>query len=140
MAIAANLESLGKRDEALTVYQRLAADDPQGFIAPIAMIAEVHILTEKKQVEEARRVCETILTKYRDSLVASEATRQLRLLKGGDEPAKPVTLPATATVATPASSAPPAAAPAVPPAAVPAAPPAAVPAPQNTPKKMAPPK
>ena len=130
MAIAANLESLGKRDEALTVYQRLAADDPQGFIAPIAMISEVHILKEKNQIEEARRVCETILTKYRDSLVASEATRQLRLLKSGDEPAKPGALP----VATPAPAT--SAAPSGPPAAVPAAPPAAVP----TAKKMAPPK
>jgi predicted negative regulator of RcsB-dependent stress response len=86
MAMAANLESLGKRDEALTVYQRLAADDPQGFIAPIAMISEVHILKEKNQIEEARRVCETILTKYRESLVASEATRQLRLLKPAAPP------------------------------------------------------
>lgn len=138
MAMAANLESLGKRDEALTVYQRLAADDPQGFIAPIAMIAEVHILQEKNQVEEARRVCETILTKYRDSLVASEATRQLRLLKGGDEPAKPVVLPVTGTVATPAPAT--SVAPSGPPAAVPAAPPAAGPPVRNMPKATAPPK
>jgi predicted negative regulator of RcsB-dependent stress response len=124
MAMAANLESLGKRDEALTVYQRLAADDPQGFIAPIAMISEVHILKEKNQVEEARRVCETIQTKYRDSLVASDAARQLKLLKGG-EPATPPATPATATVATPAL--PPNVAPsplpsAAPPGAVPVAP------------------
>jgi predicted negative regulator of RcsB-dependent stress response len=88
MAMAANLESLGKRDEALTVYQRLAADDPQGFSAPIALLSEVHILKDKNQSDEARRVCETILTKYRESLVASEASRQLRLLKGS-EPAQP---------------------------------------------------
>jgi TolA-binding protein len=81
IAMAVNLESLGKSDEALTIYQRVAADDPQGFSAPVAMISEVHILKEKNQLEEARRVCETILTKYRDSLLASEATRQLRLLK-----------------------------------------------------------
>jgi predicted negative regulator of RcsB-dependent stress response len=81
LAMAANLESLGKRDEALAAYQRLATDDPQGFSAPFAMISQLHILKEKNQLEEARRLCETILTKYRDSLVASEATRQLRLLK-----------------------------------------------------------
>ena len=104
MTMAANLESLGKRDEALTVYQRLAADDPQGFIAPMAMISEVHLLKEKNQIEEARRVCESILTKYRDSLVASEATRQLRLLKGGDEPTTSAA-PVTATGATPAPAA-----------------------------------
>jgi predicted negative regulator of RcsB-dependent stress response len=143
MAMAANLESLGKRDEALTVYQRLAADDPQGFIAPIAMISEVHILREKNQIEEARRVCEAILTKYRDSLVANEATRQLRLLKGGSEPAMPVAQPVTATVATPASAASVPSLllrPSAPPTAAPAGPPAAVPPARNMPKTTAPPK
>jgi predicted negative regulator of RcsB-dependent stress response len=86
MAMAANLESLGKRDEALTLYQRLVADDPEGFITPTALIAEVPILKAKNQLEEARRVCETILTKYRESLVANEATRQLRLLKPAAPP------------------------------------------------------
>lgn len=146
MAMAANLESLGKRDEALTVYQRLAADDPQGFIAPVALISEVHILKDKNQIEEARRVCESILTQYRESLVASEATRQLRLLKG-NEPEKPPQLtPATGATPMPAtsaagpSSAPPAAAPAGPPAAVPAGPPAVAPPVGNTPKITTPPK
>ncbi|HEX7517862.1 MAG TPA: tetratricopeptide repeat protein [Chthoniobacterales bacterium] len=140
MAMAANLESLGKRDEALTVYQRLAADDPQGFIAPIAMISEVQILKEKNQIEEARRVCETILTKYRDSLVASEATRQLRLLKSGDEPANPAAPPVTATVAPAASIPSLLLRPPAPPTAAPAAPPAAVPPVRNMPKTTAPPK
>jgi predicted negative regulator of RcsB-dependent stress response len=101
MAMAANLESLGKRDEALAAYQRLAADDPQGFSAPLAMISQVHILKEKNQLEEARRACETILTKYRESLVANEATRQLRMLKpppSADE--------ASAAIPTPAPSVP----------------------------------
>ncbi len=47
MAMAANLESLGKRDEALTLYQRIAADNPQGFTAPLALIATVPLLREK---------------------------------------------------------------------------------------------
>jgi predicted negative regulator of RcsB-dependent stress response len=95
MAMAAILEALGKRDEALAAYQRLAADDPQGFTAPIALISQVHMLKEKNQLDEARQVCETILTKYRDSLVANEATRQLRLLK-------PPTPPEAATAKAPA--------------------------------------
>jgi len=90
MAMAANLESLGKSDEALAAYQRLAADDPQGFSAPAAMISQVYILKQKNQAAEARQVCETILTKYRDSLVATEATRQLRLLKPPAPPEAPV--------------------------------------------------
>ena len=36
MAMAANLEALGKNDEALAAYQRLAADEPEGFSAPVA--------------------------------------------------------------------------------------------------------
>lgn len=93
MAMAGNLESLGKRDEALTVYQRLAADDPQDFMAPAAMIAEVPILKAKNQTEDARRVCETILSTYKESLVASEATRQLRLIKPPASPEAPPVQP-----------------------------------------------
>lgn len=138
MAMAANLESLGKRDEALTVYQRLAADDPQGFIAPVAMISEVHILKEKNQIEEARRVCETILTKYRDSLVASEATRQLRLLKPAAPPeATTSKIPAPAANVPSLLLRPPDLPTAAPPA---AAPPAAAPPVRSMPKKTARPK
>lgn len=132
MAMAANLEALGKPDEALAAYQRLATDDPQSYTAPLAMISQVHFLKEKNQVDEARRVCETILTKYRDSLVASEATRQLRLMKGSE----PVLPPSSAADAIPAPATT-NVAPAAPPAAAPAAPPAAV---ANTPQTAASPK
>ena len=136
MAMAANLESLGKTDEALAAYQRLAADDPQGFTAPVALISEVRLLKEKNQNEEAQRVCETILTKYRESLVAGEATRQLRLLK---PPVETIPAPTPApTAAVPPlllrPSDPPAAA------APTAAPPAAVPPAGNTPATTARPK
>lgn len=85
MAMGANLESLGKPDEALAMYQRVSAGDPHGFNAPMALLAQVHLLKEKNQIDEARRICETILTQYRDSFVAGEASRQLRMLK----PTKP---------------------------------------------------
>lgn len=138
MAMAANLEALGKPDEALAAYQRLASDDAQGYSAPLAMISQVHILKEKNQTDEARRVCETILTKYRDSLVANEATRQLRLLK---PPASADT--ATAAVPTPGPSVPsllmrPTDLPAASPAAVPPAiaQPKAAPSVQGIPRKF----
>jgi len=131
MAIAANLESLGKPDEALTAYQRLAADDPQSFAAPVAMISEVHIFKEKNQIDEARRVCEAVLTQYRDSLVAGEATRQLGLIRGND-PGK--TLQLTPQNLTPITGPPPGMKLSAPPAAVPAGPPGAVP-PVSEPKK-----
>ncbi len=91
MAIAANLESLGKKDEALTTYQRLVANYPKDFNVPMAMISQVHLLVEKNKTEEARRICENIMTQYRESPVASEAARQLRLLgpgKAAEPPAK----------------------------------------------------
>ena len=128
LAMAANLESLAQRDEALAMYQRLAASDPQNFIAPVALLSTVHILKEKNQMEEARRVCETILTQHRDSAIAGEATRQLRLLKGGEEIAQPAVQPVAGTPSAPSaapapaqSALPSAAAPPVPRASLPAA-------------------
>lgn len=100
LAMAANLESLGKRDEALAAYQQLAASEPKAFTAPTALMSTVHILKEKNQIEEARRVCETILTQYRESVVTMEATRELRSLKVPDS-AKPAPPPPVATTSTP---------------------------------------
>lgn len=118
LALAGNLEALGKKDEALAAYQRLVADDPKGFAAPVALYSEIHLLKEKKQIDEARRVCETLMTQYRESRLAPDAAYQLRLLK-------PATPPATAASPT-AAPPPPAAAPSAPPAqsVAPAAPPA----------------
>ena len=86
MAMAANLESLGKTDEALSMYQKIASTYPKNFNA---------ILKVKNQTEEARRVCEKILTDYRESFWAGEAGRELRLLKpmGSSKPAARSTVP-----------------------------------------------
>jgi TolA-binding protein len=101
MAVAANLESMGKVDEALSMYEKIGASDPANFNAPLALISEVSLLKAKNRIEEARRVCETILIKYRlpgdqradgvhddrvASLFAAEAMRQLRLLKPSGPP------------------------------------------------------
>lgn len=99
LAIAGNLESLGKSDEALETYRRTAAEHPRNFNAPIALLSEVHLLKQKGQIEEARRVCETVLTQYRESYAAQEATQLLKALK----PAAPA----------PSAVAPPSASPAV---------------------------
>ena len=120
MAMAGNLEALGKTDEALTAYQRLAASEPRAFTAPAALFSQVHLLKEKNQIEEARRVCEAVMTQYRESRFAAEAAYQLRLLKVKNEP------PAAASPTTAVSPAPPAApsvAPSVPNAPQPAGPP-----------------
>lgn len=96
LAMAGNLEALGKKDEALATYQRLATSDPKAFTAPIALFSQIHLLKEKNQIEEARRVCESIITQYRESRFAQEATFQLRQLKVKSEPA-----PAAAPSASP---------------------------------------
>jgi len=90
MAMAANLESLGKPDEALAIYQRLVTDDPESSLAPAALMAEVPIFKAKNQTEEARKACETILSKYQEHLFSGEAQAKLRLLK---PPAPPQTTP-----------------------------------------------
>src|SRR6266550_3922585 len=96
MAIAANLESMGKSDEALSTYQQIASTYPNSFNAPLALLSQVYILKTKNRTEEARRICETILTQHRTSFWAGEAMQELRLLK-----------PSGPSEAAPASTAPP---------------------------------
>lgn len=98
MGVAGNLESLGKSDEALSTYQRLVNEYPQSFNAPLALLAEVPLLKAKGRPDEARRACETILSQYRDSILMSEALREMQ------------TLPAAAAKPVPAAKAQPSAA------------------------------
>jgi len=127
LAMAGNLEALGKKDEALATYQGLVTSDPKGFTAPVALFSQIHLLKEKKQIAEARRICETIMTQYRESRFAAEAAYQLRLLKVGNEPsATPAPVPPSAAASAPPapqSTGPSAAAPPVPKSSPPAAPP-----------------
>jgi len=81
LAMAANLESMGKTDEALALYQQIASAYPNNYAAPMAMLSQVYILKAKNRNEDARRICDTMLTQYRTSFWASEAMQQLRLLK-----------------------------------------------------------
>lgn len=89
MAMAANLESLDKPDEALSVYQRVVSEFPKSYNAPIALLSQVHLLKAKNKIEEARRVCEMIMTQYRESAVSGEASRQLRALHPASDGAIP---------------------------------------------------
>jgi TolA-binding protein len=92
MAMAANLESMGETDEALSMYQRIASTDPKNFNAPLALLSQVYLLKAKNRTEEARHICENILTQYGTSFWAGEAMQELRLLKPS-RPAEPVTGP-----------------------------------------------
>src|SRR6266478_5768978 len=95
MAMAANLESIGKNDQALSMYQQIASTYPNSFNAPLALLSQVYLLKPKNQTEEARRLCETILTQHRTSFWAGEAMQELRLLKpsGPSEAAPASTIP-----------------------------------------------
>jgi hypothetical protein len=68
-------------DEALALFQQIGSAYPNTYAAPLAMLSQVYILKAKDRNEDARRICETILTQYRTSFWASEAMQQLRLLK-----------------------------------------------------------
>jgi len=94
MAMAANLEGMGKQDEALATYQQIASANAGSFNAPIALIEQAHILQQKNRVDDARRVCETIMTQYRDSYAAMEASQLLRtFLKSAKVPTPSVGAP-----------------------------------------------
>jgi predicted negative regulator of RcsB-dependent stress response len=100
LGMAANFESMGKPDEALSTLQRLVANNPKSFVAPLALFSQVHLLKAKGKIEEARRVCENFLTQYRESYLAGEVSRELRLMKPPSPPA-PAPAPPAGTIATP---------------------------------------
>ena len=102
MAIAANFDSLGRPDDALETYRRIAADHKDSYNAPLALISQVPLLKAKGQIEEARRVCETVMSQYKDSFASQEAQRYLRTLKPPTNAAPPA-----APAAAPAGNAPP---------------------------------
>ena len=100
MAMATNLESMDKTDDALSMYQQVAVGFPKSYIAPFALLAQAELLKAKGRTDEARRVCENIMTQYRETIVAGEANRQLRLLK----PAAPPPSKAPSTAPTPSAA------------------------------------
>lgn len=115
MAMAGNLDSMGKTDEALAMYQQIASAYPNTYTAPLAMLLQIYILKAKNRNEDARRICESILTQYRTSFWAGEAMQQLRILK-------PITASTPPPEAATGSTVPPMLA--IPPGAAPQAPPA----------------
>lgn len=121
MAIAVNFESMGRADEALSMYRQIAEIDatreeslvekvknifvtppapPKNFNAPRALISQVHLLKAKNQNDAARQICETIIAQYSDSAWAGEAFREMRALKPS-EPAQLPQVPARSTSSLP---------------------------------------
>jgi len=115
MAMAANLDSMGKTNEALVIYQQIASTYPNSYAAPLAMLSQIYILKSKNRNDDARRVAETMLTQFRTSFWANEAMQQLRLLKPITA-STPTPAPPTAPMAPPMLANPGAPAPQAPPA------------------------
>ncbi len=81
ISMAANLETMGKQDEALATYQHVASAHSGSFNAPLALLAQAQIWQRKDRADDARRICETIMTQYQQSYAAAEAAQLLRTLK-----------------------------------------------------------
>jgi len=78
----------------LSLYRQIAAKYSTSFNAPLSLISAVRLLKAKNQLDEARRVCETIINQYSTSFWASEATRELISLKpAAPAPSTPKTAP-----------------------------------------------
>src|SRR5260370_5730107 len=86
---------MGKTDEALAMYQQIASAYSNSYTAPLAMLSQIYILKAKNRNDDARRICETILTQYRTSFWAGEAMQQLRLIKPSSSPPPGATQTAT---------------------------------------------
>jgi predicted negative regulator of RcsB-dependent stress response len=100
LAMAANLESLDKDDEALAIYQQVAGKYGSTYCGPLAFISQVPILKAKNRINEARRVCEEMITKYRmpgqqgesasdtrmETVWVGQAMQELRALKPPEQP------------------------------------------------------
>lgn len=81
MAMAANLGSMGKKDEALAMYQDVAQNHRDSYNAALALLSQVPLLKAKNQIDAARRACETVINEHPTSLFASDAMQQLTTLK-----------------------------------------------------------
>src|SRR5260370_2587078 len=51
LAMAANLESMGKNDEALSIYQQVASKYPNTYNGPLPLISQVPLLQAKNPIE-----------------------------------------------------------------------------------------
>ena len=106
VAMATNLESMGKMDEALSIYQQIATNYPTSFNAPLALVSQIRLLKAKNQTDAVRRVCETIITQYKESFWTGEAMRELRAMRMSAPP-RPVETSTIAPGPGPQSLAPP---------------------------------
>ena len=80
-ALAADLESAGKIDEALTAYQRLSSFGTKSAFAPLALIGQARVLNLQGKPDDARRALESVQQQFPDSPFFEEANTWLEEIK-----------------------------------------------------------
>ena len=125
-ALAADLETAGKLDEALAAYQRLGSFGSKSAFAPLAFIGQARVLNAQGKPDEARRALETVQQQFPGSPFFEEANAWLEEIKN---PAGTKTGGSPRPTPTPAPAPPPGAKVTSPPSGTPVAPPQ-TPAPQ----------
>lgn len=100
---AGAFQSLGKFDQARSLYQRVQTAYAKSYLAPLASLSEGSMLKAQGKIEDARHVYENIMARAPQSDAARQATESLRLLKAIPSlPANPAPAPAvSATLPTP---------------------------------------
>lgn len=79
-ALAGVLDTLGRKREALQVYQQLAEKFPESLLADAAQLRAAEIAEQLGDVEAARRAYELLLTNYPKSVYLEKARKRLRAL------------------------------------------------------------
>jgi tetratricopeptide (TPR) repeat protein len=82
-SLAFCLEAQGKSEEALSTLQKVAATYPTSFAAPVALMAEARIFTERNDVAQAKRIYEQVVSQFGQSDFARQALVALQRLKKG---------------------------------------------------------
>lgn len=83
MAMAANLESMDKSDEALAAYQQIATTYANSFNAPLALLSQVYILKGKKERgsapylrDDTHAISNELLGRRGDAAIAAAKAKQ----------------------------------------------------------------
>lgn len=115
LAVGANLEAAGKADQADAAYKTVVEKAPKDFAAPLALAARANLAKMRKKPEEARKLWDELLAKYKTSASARLAEQEKKLIRGGEASADVFQMPPPTPLPTPAPE------PAAPGAAVPGA-------------------
>jgi len=76
IGIAMNKDAAGNSQEALSALQQAVARYPKAYGAPEALLFEAKIMTRLGKKAEAKKLLQTIMTQYPDSLVSTLVLKQ----------------------------------------------------------------